>query len=53
MFGLELHSAHQNEPEKISMLVISTRDDLVVNEVVFDVLIISVFPFVISDQDEG
>lgn len=53
MFGLELHSSHQDYPEWIAFSIVSARYYLMVDEGGFDFLWISFFPFVISDQNIG
>lgn len=53
VFSLELHAAHENEPEEVGVFIVSAGDDLVVDERVLNFLIIPVFPFVVSDKDEG
>lgn len=50
---MKLHSSHEDEPEEVGLLVVSAGDDLVFNEGVFDLLIVSVFPFVVSNEDKG
>lgn len=52
MFCLKLHSAHEYEPEEVRFLIVPARDYLVVDEWVFDLLVIAVFSFMIADEDE-
>lgn len=52
VLGLELHATHQNEPEEICVFIVSAGNYLMVNESVLDLLVIFVFLFVISDQNE-
>ena len=49
VFSLVLHSAHQDEPEEVSLFVVSAGNDLVINEVVLDLFVVPELPFVVSD----
>ena len=53
MFSLELHSTHDDKPEEVCVFVVSAGDDLVVDERMLNFLIVSVFPFMVSNQNEG
>ena len=53
VFSLELHAAHEDEPEEVGVFVVSAGDDLVVDEGVLNFFVISVFSFVVSNQDKG
>lgn len=53
MLSLELHSSHHNQPEEVCFLVVSAGYNLMVNEAVVDLSIISVFIFMVSDQDKS
>jgi hypothetical protein len=52
VLNLILHSSHQDEPEEIGLLIIPAGYNLVVDEAMFDILIIPDFSFMISDQDK-
>jgi hypothetical protein len=53
VFGLVLHSSHQQQPEEIVMGVVSTGDDLVVDEGHFWVFLEPDFSLVVADEDIG
>lgn len=50
---LELHSSHQQQPEKILMFVVSASHDLVVNEGHLRILSEPDFFLVVSNQHES
>ncbi len=53
VFSLELHAAHQYDPEEVGVFVVSAGDDLVFDERVADLFVVSMFSFVISDQNKS
>jgi hypothetical protein len=53
VFGLELHSAHQQQPEEVLVSVVSAGLDLVVHEGHLWVLFEADLVLVVSDQDDG
>ena len=52
MLSLELHATHQHHPEEICILVVPTSYNLVLNEGVVDLLVVSVFALVVADEHE-
>ena len=53
MFGLVLHSTHKDEPENTSFPIVPTGNDLMVHEGSFNLFRVSLFSFVVSDQNKG
>ena len=53
VFGLKLHAAHQDDPEEIGLFVVSASDDLMIDEGMLDFLVVSVFPFMISNKNKS
>ena len=53
VFCLELHASHQDDPEKVCLFVVSACDYLMLDKRVIDLLIVPVFPFMISDQNKS
>ena len=53
MFGFILHSAQQKQKEGSVVRVVPGGRKLVVDELVFDVVVVSFLSLVVSEQDNG
>lgn len=52
MLSLELHTTHQNHPEKVGILIVSACDDLVLDKGMVYLLVIAVLALVVTDEDK-
>ena len=53
MLGLVLHASHEQEPEKVFVLVVSAGLDLVIDEAHLRVFLVSDLVFMVSYQDNS